>query len=282
MTDDLWKTGQLDLEGYLARTGQEAQPPSRSALDALHEAHVRTFTFDNIDVVLDQHPGVALEQVQAKFVGRGRGGYCFEHGTLFAAVLDRLGYDVTRRLGRVGPPETTARTHCVVVVDLDGERLLADPGFGMSFLRPLVLAEGNTDDVAGWSYRLREVLAGEVRAWELSRWRDEPSDGHWELMHTHDELQVQPPDLVSGHHYTSTFPASHFRHGLMVTRHQEGRHTSVTHRTVTVRRPGRPTEHREIEVAEVRDLLHELAVPLTDEEEAQLLEWGEQLRAETP
>ena len=179
---------------------------------------MRTFTFDNIDVVLDQHPGVGLEQVQGKFVGRGRGGYCFEHGTLFAAVLERLGYAVTRRLGRVGPPETTARTHCVVVVDLDGELLLADPGFGMSLLRTIPLADGATDDFGGWSYRLREVRAGEVRAWELSRWRDE----QWELMHTHDELPVQPPDLVSGHHYTSTFPASHFRHMLMVTKHGEG------------------------------------------------------------
>jgi len=284
---DLWQTDRLDLEGYLARVGQEALPPSRVALDALHEAHVRAFTFDNIDVLLEQHPGVALEQVQAKFVGRGRGGYCFEHATLFAAVLSRLGYDVTRRLGRVGPPQTTARTHCVVVVanpdDPEGERLLADPGFGMSFLRPLVLAEGATEDSPdvgsggpGWSYQLREVRAGAVRAWELSRWRDE----RWELMHTHDELEVQPPDLVSGHHYTSTFPASHFRHGLMVTRHEDGRHTSVTHRAATVRRPGRPTEHREIEVAELRDLLHELAVPLTGDEEAQLLDRVEQLRAE--
>ena len=113
-------------------------------------------------------------------------------------------------------------------------------------------------------------------AWELSRWRDE----QWELMHTHDELQVQPPDLVSGHHYTSTFPASHFRHMLMLTRHVDGAHVSLTHRTVTVRRAGQPTEHREIEVAELRDLLHELAVPLTDEEEARLLDRVEQLRAE--
>ena len=277
----------VDLDGYLTRVATSAPGtvtaadvgPTLAGLRALHEAHVRTFTFDNIDVLLDQHPGVGLEQVQAKFVGRGRGGYCFEHATLFAAVLSRLGYDVTRRLGRVGPPQTATRTHCVVVVDIEGERLLADPGFGMSFLRPLVLAEGTTDESSeggeGWSYRLREVRAGVVRAWELSRWRDET----WELMHTHDELEVQPLDLVSGHHYTSTFPASHFRHGLMVTRHQEGRHTSLTHRAATVRRPGRPTEHREIEVAEVRDLLHELAVPLTDEEEAQLLDRVEQLRS---
>lgn len=279
---DLWQVGRLDLDGYLTRIGQDARPPSRPALDALHEAHVRTFTFDNIDVVLDQHPGVGLEQVQEKFVGRGRGGYCFEHGTLFAAVLQRLGYAVTRRLGRVGPPEATARTHCVVVVDdpddAAGQRLLADPGFGMSLLRPLPVADGATDDHLGWTYRLREVRAGEVRAWELSRWRD----GRWELMHTHDELPVQPPDLLSGHHYTSTFPTSHFRRQLMVTKHQDGRHTSLTHRTVTVRRPGRPTEHREVEVAELRDLLRELAVPVTGEEEARLLARVEQLRAELP
>ncbi|MDX6374041.1 MAG: N-hydroxyarylamine O-acetyltransferase, partial [Nocardioidaceae bacterium] len=279
---DLWQTDRLDLDAYLTRVGLPAQPPSRAALDALHEAHVRAFTFDNVDVLLDRHPGVGLEQVQGKFVGRGRGGYCFEHATLFAAVLERLGYDVTRRLGRVGPPEATARTHCVVVVDDPdgeaGEQLLADPGFGMSLLRPLPLADGASDDYRGWRYRLREVRAGDVRAWELSRWRDEPSVGHWELMHTHDELPVQPPDLVSGHHYTSTFPASHFRHMLMLTKHVDGAHVSLTHRTHTVRRAGRPTEHRELEVAELRGLVHELAVPLTDEEEAQLLERVEQLR----
>src|SRR6478752_6732226 len=150
---DPWQTDQLDLGAYLARVGVPASPPSRAALDALHEAHVRAFTFDNIDVLLDQHPGVALGAVQAKFVGRGRGGYCFEHGVLFAAALERLGYDVERRLGRVGGQ---ARTHCVVVVTVEGEPLLADPGFGMSVLRPIPLADGAEEDHGGWRYRLKE------------------------------------------------------------------------------------------------------------------------------
>src|SRR5262249_15843713 len=116
--DDPWQIDRLDLDAYLARVAVPARPPSRAALDELHEAHVRTFTFDNIDVLLDQHPGVDLDAVQAKFVGRGRGGYCFEHGTLFAAALERLGYPVARRLGRVAG-SSGARTHCVVVVTLD-------------------------------------------------------------------------------------------------------------------------------------------------------------------
>ena len=261
-----WLTEQLDLDAYLARIGASAAPPSRAALDALHEAHVRSFTFDNIDVLLDQHPGVRLDAVQEKFVGRGRGGYCFEHMVLFSAALERLGYDVERRLGRVGDPSAAPRTHCVVVVSVDGDRLLADPGFGMSLLRPIPLLDGAEDDFGGWRYRLRSVPVGGGRGWALERWRDE----HWELMHTHDELPVQPVDLAVGHHFTSTYPTIHFRQMLMLTRHVDGRHVAVTHETVTVRRPGAATEHRELSDGELAEWLDELAVHLTADERAAL------------
>jgi N-hydroxyarylamine O-acetyltransferase len=261
-----WLTERLDLDAYLARIGGSAAPPSRAALDVLHEAHVRSFTFDNIDVLLDRHPGVRLDAVQAKFVGRGRGGYCFEHMVLFSAALERLGYDVERRLGRVGDPSAAPRTHCVVVATVDGDRLLADPGFGMSVLRPIPLTDGAEDDYGGWRYRLRSVPVGGGRGWALERWRDE----HWEVMHTHDELPVQPVDLAVGHHFTSTFPAIHFRQMLMLTRHLDDRHVAVTHETVTVRRPGAPTEHRALLDGELADRLDELAVALTADERVAL------------
>ena len=213
-----WQVEQLDLDAYLARIGAVAAPPSRSALDGLHEAHVRAFTFDNIDVLLDQHPGVALDAVQAKFVGRGRGGYCFEHGVLFAAALERLGYDVERRLGRVGGQ---ARTHCVVLVTLDGERVLADPGFGMSVLRPIPLVDGAEDDYGGWRYQLREVPLGAGRSWTLQRWRRQT--GHWELMHTHDELPVQPLDVTVGpplHEHLPDHPLPQHADGHQTPRRQ--------------------------------------------------------------
>jgi len=260
-----WLTEQLDLGAYLRRIGAQPAPPSWAALDALHEAHVRAFTFDNIDVLLDQHPGVRLDAVQEKFVGRGRGGYCFEHAVLFAAALERLGYDVERRLGRVGDP-AAPRTHCVVVVTIDGERLLADPGFGMSVLRPIPLADGAEDDYGGWRYRLRQVAIGAVRGWVLERWRDE----HWEPMHTHDELPVHPVDLAVGNHFTSTYPTIHFRQMLMLTRHLDGGHVALTHETVTVRRPGAPTEHRALREGELSGWLEELDVPLTGDERVAL------------
>lgn len=247
-----WQIDRLDLGGYLNRVGVPAREPSRAALAELHEAHVRAFTFDNIDVLLGRHPGVSLEHIQQKFVTRGRGGYCFEHSTIVAAALERLGYHVRRHLGRVGDPELgtqQGRTHMVVEVVLEGARLLCDPGFGMSLLRPISMNDGAEDDyLSGWRYRLRRTEAGD---WALLRRRE---DG-WEVAHTTDELEVKPVDVVIGHHYTSTYPGSHFTTGLMLTKHLPGRHVTVTHDAVTVRIPGEPTEHRPLREGELEEWL---------------------------
>ncbi|KQW53645.1 N-hydroxyarylamine O-acetyltransferase [Nocardioides sp. Root1257] len=269
MPTDPWRTDELDLSGYLARLGTTAREPGAAALAELHEAHVRSFTFDNVDVLLGQHPGVSIDAVQEKFVGRGRGGYCFEHSTIFAAALERLGYDVRRHLGRVGDPAAgtqQGRTHMVVEVVVDGERLLCDPGFGMSLLRPVTLVDGAEDDyLPGWRYRVRRTTEGD---WALDRLRE----GGWEVAHTTDELAVRPVDVVMGHHYTSTYPGSHFTTGLVLARHLPGRHVTVTHESVTVRTPGEPTVHRPLRDGEVDAWLTELAVPLTDDERARLLD----------
>jgi hypothetical protein len=60
----------VDLAGYLGRLGIAAREPNRETLNELHEAQVHSVTFDNIDVLLGQHPGVGLAAVQEKFVGR--------------------------------------------------------------------------------------------------------------------------------------------------------------------------------------------------------------------
>jgi N-hydroxyarylamine O-acetyltransferase len=56
----------------------------------------------------------------------------------------------------------------------------------------------------------------------------------------------------------------------MLTRHLDGRHVAVTHETVTVRRPGTATEHRQLRDGELEELLDELSVPLTDDERTAL------------
>lgn len=269
----------MDLAAYLARVGQPRRPPGVEALGDLHEAHVRTFPFDNIDVLLEQHPGVEPEDVEAKLVGRGRGGYCFEHATLFWLVLRELGYDAERRLGRVGDVTASARTHCVLTVRLEGRRWLADPGFGLSLLHPVPLEDRAVEERGGWAYRVRRFDgAASGPTWQLQRWRD----GQWVLMHTTDELPVQQVDVRAGHHFTSTYPTSHFRHGLVLARHLPDRHVTVTHENVTVRRPGEPTTQHPLAPGELESLLHELGAGLSRDEVRRLLAVAERLPPQAP
>lgn len=262
----------LDLTAYLARTGAAAGPPSPAALGELLHAHVLTFPFDNVDVLLDQHPGVTLEAVQAKLVGRGRGGYCFEHATLFHAVVVALGYDAELRLARVGDPAEAARTHLAVVVTLDGRRWLCDPGIGVPPTEPIELRDRAQAGGGVWRHEIREVGEGRAgAAWQL--WRERSAG--WELMHTVDELPVRAVDVAMGHLWTSTAPESHFRRTFTLARHgvaDDGTavHTSVTLDGVTERRAGAPSRHRPLDLDELPELLGQLGAHLTTDETQRL------------
>ncbi|KNX38627.1 hypothetical protein VV01_18160 [Luteipulveratus halotolerans] len=280
MDENRWHIDDLDLDAYLRRVGVEAQSPSQAALGELHTAHVRTFPFENVDVILRQHPGVELSAVTTKFIDHQRGGYCFEHSTLFAAALERLGYDVERHLGRVGELGVNGRTHMVVVVALDGRRYLCDPGFGMSLLRPIPLEDGAEDDQDGWRYRVRRSDTSAAGAtWQLQRHRDD----EWQLMHTTDELPVHPVDLVMGHHFTSAHPRSHFTRELTVARHGLGRHTTFSPAGLTVRVPGQATERHPVEAADVPGLLRDHGIELPDDQVQRLVEmWPAMVAAAEP
>lgn len=56
----------------------------------------------------------------------------------------------------------------------------------------------------------------------------------------------------------------------MVSRHERGKHTTVTHETVTIRRPHQLTERRTIGLADVPEWLSRLAVGLTADDEGHL------------
>ena len=93
---------------------------------------------------------------------------------------------------------------------------------------------------------------------------------HHRPVFANDELAVKPIDIVMGHHFTSTYPGSHFTTGLILAKHLPGRHVTVTHELVTVRVPGEPTEHRPLRDGEVAEWLERLEVGLTRDEEIAL------------
>jgi N-hydroxyarylamine O-acetyltransferase len=214
----------MRLHDYLRRVGvEQALPPTADTLRRLHIAHREAFLFDNVAIQTGGTISVALDAIERKFIDEGRGGYCFEHNTLFAGVLCDLGFDPVTLLGRVrrGPPERWARTHMVLKVPADGEVWLADVGFGgVGLLEPIALREDTVAEQAGLTYTLRR----DGGLWVLSM-RDpaqtQPSHDNAASMTDLYEFSEDPQtagDVEVANHFTSTHPDSVFRRTLTIQR----------------------------------------------------------------
>src|SRR3954468_20653067 len=123
----------MDFEPYFKRLGDTGdRAPTLATLARLQYAHATAIPFENLDIHLGRPIRIDLESVTEKLVDHQRGGYCFEQNALFAAVLESLGFPVTRLAARVrlGRPGTiTARTHMLLAVEADGRRWISDVGF---------------------------------------------------------------------------------------------------------------------------------------------------------
>ena len=100
----------MDPAAYLRHVGLPAQgwTPTVAALGRLHRAHVDAIPFTSVTTALGRVPALDLPTLERRMVAERRGGYCLEHVTLFAAVLDALGFAPQVRLCRVGDPAEVA------------------------------------------------------------------------------------------------------------------------------------------------------------------------------
>jgi N-hydroxyarylamine O-acetyltransferase len=250
-----WTPELLDVPAYLDRLSLHRLPePTAVGLRQVHAAHIASIPFENLDVVTGLGVDVALPAVQAKLVGRRRGGYCFEHNTLFAAALERAGFTVTRLAARVrmGVSFVRPRTHMALVVRADGRDWLADVGFGGDgLLEPVPLEDGLECRQGAWTNRVLRVAEG----WVLQARRPEP-DGWLDLYSLALDPQ-HPIDYVMANHFTSTHPLSSFTHTVTVQRPASERRLVLRGRTLTDTHVGGTTDQRDVGAGELDDLLRE-------------------------
>jgi N-hydroxyarylamine O-acetyltransferase len=247
----------LDLAAYLARIGLDRAAvtrPGLDALDALVLAHQRRIPFENLDIVLGRPIHIDLERVFAKLVTARRGGYCFEHNTLFGEALRTLGFEVVGLAARVvwnTRHPVGARTHMVLRVRTGGEDYISDVGFGgLTLTGPLRLELDTEQETPHERFRLRRVgdeleLAARVL-------------GTWRALYRFD-LQAQLPiDFEALNHFVATHPSSHFLTTLMAARRAvEGRYALTNNELIVYR--GSAKEERKLRSAA------ELARALTEE-----------------
>jgi len=225
----------MRFDDYLRRIGQSAPAgPSFEVLRRLHLAHRESFLFENRTIQEGGAISLAMPDLERKFIDDGRGGYCFEHNTLFAAALGEAGFESTTLLGRVrrGPAERWARTHMVLRLEVEGEVWLADVGFGCAGLvEPMPLRDGAAIEQGGFTYRLRR----DRHLWILSI-RD-AAGVETDLYEFSEEPQTAM-DVEVANHYTSTHPDSVFRKTLTIQRTRRDDRTILRSDVLTRMRRG--------------------------------------------
>jgi len=217
----------MRLREYLHRIGVDGPcAPDLATLGRLHIGHRETFLFENLSIQTGGGVSVAPDDIERKFLDEGRGGYCFEHNTLFAAVLRDIGFTPAALLGRVrrGPPDRWCRTHMVLRVPIAGEAWLADVGFGgLGLLEPLPMRDGASAEQAGLHYRIRRdgqlwILSSSVYE-TRSGWLPDlrGSDPYVDLYEFSEDVQT-PGDIEVANHFTSTHRDSVFRKSITIQR----------------------------------------------------------------
>ncbi|WP_435812490.1 arylamine N-acetyltransferase family protein [Streptomyces smyrnaeus] len=281
-TDDMWHGEQLDLDAYLARLGYEGErTPTTETLRALHRAHVLSVRWDNLDSFLYRSVSLDLADVQDKLVRRSRGGYCYEHATLFAAALERLGFDFTAVSGRVqmGAEKILPATHAMLLVGVEGRRWLCDIGFGACPLAPIELVEGedgNEVTIEGRPFLLRrtEITPG-ADGWALHH---PDGRGGWVVRHNFTENPQYPVDYELGNHFIATSAHSPFNRRPFLQRIRPDRTDQLdgltwTTTAATTAAGAEPDEKRTVEPHELPELLSDtFGVELSPEEAKSVVE----------
>ena len=208
------------MNDYLARVGL-TQPVE---LPELMWAHVQHIPFENLSVLAGQPILLDPDSLWKKLVTERRGGYCFEHNTLFEKLLLNLGYDLVPLQARVrrGVQEIRPQTHKLLRVTYHGQDYLVDVGFGGEGpSQPLLWLEGKEQE---FQPGIRHRLIRENDLWVLQCRHD---DDPWVDLYATDNQRAYPVDYEMANWFTSTYPDSIFVKSMLVSHHHPGGYTSL-------------------------------------------------------
>jgi N-hydroxyarylamine O-acetyltransferase len=244
----------FDLNAYLRRIGYDGdRAPTLQTLREIHRLHPQSIAFENLDPLLRRPMQLDAAWLQQKLVHNRRGGWCFEQNGLLRHALHALGFRTTGLAARVmwNVPEgtVTPRGHKLMLVHLDGERYVADVGFGgLTLTAPLRLEPDVEQPTPHESFRL-------VRADGLYVMQARVG-GAWKPLYRFTLEEQHLPDYEVSSWFLCSHPRSHFLSSLIVARPApEGRYALHNAGLTTYHRDGR-VERRAIgDAAELREVL---------------------------
>lgn len=239
------------LSDYLQRIGYQQQPAQDlSTLMGLMRAQLFSVPFENLDVQAGKIVSMVPEEIVDKIIHRKRGGYCYEVNGLFAMALTALGFDYTLIGARpMLYPTRWAKTHMVLVVNLEGQQWLCDLGFGSFGIRaPLCL--NRADQAIRQDDDFFKILKSDSDSFVMQALVDK----EWVNQYTFDLYPHEWVDFYPTNFFNSRHPDTIFVQKRLVVKHSEqGRQILLGNRLKVIEKG--MVSMRELSDAEVAALL---------------------------
>lgn len=244
----------IDLNAYLERIEYLGDlVPNLETLQKLQECHTRTIPYEDLNPLLGIPVKLDPESLQRKIVQEKRGGYCFEQNGLFRLALEAIGFQVIPLAGRVlwnhQEDEMTARTHMILLVNIEQQPYISDVGFGGQVPTiPLLLNPDKIQETPLEPYKFEKrgddfLLKSPIRH-------------EWRTLYRFNLNPVPPIDYKLANWYTSTHPDSPFVHDLKVVRTDTGCRYTLLNNRLTIHRINRESEHQFLaKTGEIREAL---------------------------
>lgn len=226
----------MEIRDYLKRIHYEGSlEPTLETLRGLHEAHMLTVPFENLDIHLGRKIQLDEATILNKIIEQRRGGFCYELNGAFAWLLRSLGFQLNMLSAGVANRRTgfgPEYDHMTLLVHLD-EDWLADVGFGDSFRQPLLKQNALAQPQDSGTYRLQR---------KQIYWIVQREEQEWKPQY---RFTLQPHELGDYEEmceYQQTSPNSHFtRQRVCTIATPDGRVTLSDQRLITTTH-GKKTE----------------------------------------
>uniref|UniRef100_F4C7H3 Arylamine N-acetyltransferase n=1 Tax=Sphingobacterium sp. (strain 21) TaxID=743722 RepID=F4C7H3_SPHS2 len=214
----------VDLKAYLERIHYTQRPDTNlETLMEIHRLHPKYIPFENLNPLTGRPISLGIEDIFDKLILSHRGGYCFEHNTLFKQVLIQLGFQVSgfwaRVIWNIDPTQITARTHMLLHIVYEGQAYIADVGFGaMTLTAPLLFAPDIVQETQHGIFRIIQKEKFYIlQVLQENEWRS--------IYQFYTEV-LESIDYEVANWYVSTHPNSHFTKQLIVAKvDDDGRYT---------------------------------------------------------
>jgi N-hydroxyarylamine O-acetyltransferase len=232
----------VDTAKYLERIEFRGRPETTTrTLRSLQHLHLLHVPFENLDIHLGVPIVLDIDRFYQKIVINRRGGFCYELNGLFYSLLVALGFDARMISGRVYDSSNGTYgsdfDHMAALVEIDGDKWIADVGFGDFSMHPLRFVVNTPLMDSTGQFQIEEHDEGHFR---ISRYSEMQRVYVPEYVFSTQERHLN--DFGEACRYQQTSPASHFTKKMMCSIATPTGRITLTNDTLIITERGNRTE----------------------------------------